>query len=130
MANKIFISYNFTDRVVTQTVKNMMQKLQQQIAGQLVQAETDVSHNGQTAIDWEIGQLMQECDAVLFVLADNPRISPWLAREVRYAIANKMPIIVTCLPDTQCEKPEFMDQVHCLTSNWHSEELSSNINRC
>jgi hypothetical protein len=129
MAQKIFISHNFNDRNVCATVQDMMQKKKQDIMGQLVFVDNDVSYNGQTAINWEVSNVMKDCDAALFVLADNPRNSPWLEQEVTFAIAAGMSIMVVQLPQTDhITFPQALANINCVKLGWHEKEIVACLN--
>lgn len=126
MAKHIFVSYNFNDREVSRSVKQMIED--QNLEGQIVVVENDVSYNGSTAIDWEIEHTMERCDAALFVIGDNARNSPWIEREAAHAIAKDIPVLATQLPGMDgecpsqlCDKPQV---------NWNSEILADTLNRC
>lgn len=130
MAKNIFVSYNFNDRKVAKTVKKMMQRHQDDIEGQIVFIENDVSYNGETAIDWEVEHVMEECDAALFVLGDDQRNSPWLDKEAKHAVARNIPILATTLPDTNIEQPRVLQNADCTMLHWNGAELSTHLNQC
>jgi len=126
MAKNIFVSYNFNDRQVTAKVKDMIK--QEQLDGQCIFVENDVSYNGQTAIDWEIEQTMENCDAALFVIGDNPRNSPWIEREAQAAISKNIPVMSTQLPGMKGNTPSAL--IDSTLVSWDEELLTSTLNRC
>lgn len=126
MAKHIFVSYNFNDRDVSRSVRQMIQS--QDLKGQIVFVENDVSHNGATAVDWEIEHTMERCDAALFVLGDNVRNSPWIEKEAAHAIAKEIPVLATELPGVQSMCPSQLVDKPCL--DWGAETLADTLNRC
>lgn len=126
MAKHIFVSYNFNDREVSRSVRQMINN--QDLAGQIVFVENDVSYNGATAIDWEIERTMERCDAALFVIGDNVRNSPWIEREAAHAIARDIPVVATQLPGVDGQCPSELSGKPVL--NWGSENIASTLNRC
>ena len=125
MAKNIFVSYNVNDREVSRSVKEMIQK--QDLKGQIVYVE-DVSHHGETAVDWEIEHTMKRCDAALFVIGDNVRNSPWIEREAAHAIAKEIPVLATQLPGMEGNCPSQLDDTKMV--NWDRQSLAENLNRC
>ena len=130
MAKRIFVSYNFNDRQVTETVKHMIETHHDAIEGRMVFVENDVSYNGATAINWEIEQVMDKCDAALFVLGDNVRNSPWLAHEADQVKARNIPAIATCLPGISEVTTESLHDLPCTMVNWNTTELPTQLNLC
>lgn len=128
MAQKIFVSYNFNDRAVTQTVKQMIESWQDSIDGLLVFVENDVSYNGPTAIKWEINHVMAGCDAALFILGHQAQNSPWVVEEATYAMANDMSILLTKLPGDSLGVPDILDRDHYSKLSWDANELTQCIN--
>ena len=126
MAKNIFVSYNFNDKEVTKSVKDMIQR--DNLDGQIVFVENDVSYNGKMAIDWEIEHTMDGCDAALFVIGDNPRNSPWLTREAAHAMSKDIPVMATQLPGIDGETPNAL--IESTLINWDSEALTNGLNRC
>lgn len=126
MAKHIFVSYNFNDREVSRSVKEMIEN--QNLEGQIVVVENDVSYNGSTAIDWEIEHTMEHCDAALFVIGDNVRNSPWIEREAAHAMAKEIPVVTTVLPGTNGQCPSELSDTKVL--NWDSAVLADTLNRC
>lgn len=126
MAKNIFVSYNFNDKQVSAKVKDMIQ--QHHLDGQCTFVENDVSYNGQTAIDWEIERTMENCDAALFVIGDNPRNSPWIEREAELAINKNIPVLSTQLPGMQGNTPASL--IDSTLVHWDAELLTSTLNRC
>ncbi|NQZ09604.1 MAG: toll/interleukin-1 receptor domain-containing protein [Algicola sp.] len=126
MAKNIFVSYNFNDPKVKSSVREMIQR--ENLKGQIVVVENDVSYNGATAIDWEIEHTMQRCDAALFVIGDNPRNSPWINEEAAHAIAKNIPVLATQLPDMDGETPSALTDSTFI--NWDAEALTNTLNRC
>jgi hypothetical protein len=130
MAKHIFVSYNFNDRHVKQTVKSMMDAHQGEIDGQMVFVENDVSYNGAAAIDWEIEHVMADCDAALFVLADNPRNSPWLNREASHALSKDIPIVTTVLPGVEGVHCGALAHSDCIHVDWDACAITEQLNQC
>jgi len=125
MTKRIFVSHNFTDRRVNEQVMTMLSDIESAHAVQFVTVEEDVSYRSHTAIDFEVSQLMQDCHAVLFVLADNPRNSPWLEREAHHALNQGLPITLTELPDVETLVPLSLSNTSTNRSSWNLNELSS-----
>lgn len=128
MAQKIFVSYNFNDRAVTQTVKQMIDSWQDSIDGLLVFVENDVSYNGPSAINWEINHVMAGCDAALFILGHRAQNSPWVEQEAAYAIANNISILMTKLPGESLGIPAILNRDHYSKLSWDANELTTCIN--
>jgi hypothetical protein len=126
MAKNIFVSYNFNDREVAKSVSEMIQR--ENLKGQIVVVENDVSYNGATAIDWEIEHTMKKCDAALFVIGDNPRNSPWIEKEAAHAIAKDIPVLTTKLPNVTGETPSALTDSTFI--NWDAKTLTDSLNRC
>ena len=130
MAKSIFVSYNFNDREVVKKVKDMMSAHRNEIDGNVVFVENDVSYNGETAINWEIEHTMEKCDAALFVTGENHHNSPWLDKEVQFAVNKEMPILVTHLPGEQAEKAQQVLPADGVQLAWDSPELCNHMNQC
>lgn len=127
MAVKVFVSFSINERSVSQKVAAKLKELEQHLDVHWVWMENDVSYNGDTAIAWELEQLMSDCCVALFILGDNPRTSPWLDMEANQAIARELPLIVTHLPDTQPILPDFVSRVAFHTADWQSEAIAKVI---
>lgn len=125
MAKRIFVSYNFNDREVAKSVKSLIET--EQLDGQIVFVENDVSYNGQTAVDWEIEHTMEDCDCALFVLGDNARNSPWLEREAAHAKAKDIPVLTSCLPGMNCKTPELLSDSPQV--NFDRSAIASTLNQ-
>ena len=128
MAKHIFVSYNFNDREVAKSVKSMIRR--EDLEGQIVFVENDVSYNGETAINWEIEHTMAKCDAALFVIGDNPRNSPWINNEAAHAIAKDIPVIGTALPGMEPQTPSALLDSNCPMIHWDAKVLTNTLNRC
>lgn len=107
----------------------MLEKVRQDIGVKWVWVENDVSYNGDTAIAWELEQLMSDCDCALFVLGDNPRTSPWLDKEANHAIARELPLVLTQLPNLNAVEPAFTARVQCQSVPWQVEALSEALDK-
>lgn len=126
MAKHIFVSYNFNDREVSRSVKELIGN--QNLDGEIVVVENDVSYNGETAVDWEIEHTMESCDCALFVIGDNVRNSPWIEREAAHAMAKNIPVLTTRLPGTECQCPSQLNGTQAV--NWDSKALAETLNQC
>jgi hypothetical protein len=129
MAKSIFVSYNFNDREVCCAVKGMMMEHVNDIHGKVVFVENDVSYNGDTAVNWEIEHVMEECDAALFVLGEAYHSSPWFDKEIEHAKNKHIPIMATVLPGEDVVVPESLMSENCTMLNWNSEELCICMNK-
>lgn len=130
MAKSIFVSYNFNDREVEKKVKDMMSAHRDEIDGNVVFVENDVSYNGDTAINWEIGHTMENCDAALFVTGEQHHNSPWLVKEVQHAVDKALPILVTSLPGEETQSAEQVLPANGIQLAWGSSELCNHMNQC
>ncbi|NQZ11254.1 MAG: toll/interleukin-1 receptor domain-containing protein [Algicola sp.] len=129
MAQKIFISYNFSDRIVNELVQCMMQKILTHLDGLVVFVIDDVSYNGPSAITWEVARLMDECDAALFILGENPHNSPWLEHEVECALSKGLSILLTQLPQTNAGTPDLLANTNCVKVGWNANEIIACLNK-
>jgi hypothetical protein len=131
MAKSIFVSYNFNDREVSQAVKTMMSAQQNNIDGDIVFVENDVSYNGPTAVNWEIEHTMEDCDAALFVVGDSLLSSPWIDQEAQHAKSKDIPMMATCIPGNE-EVVSANDMItdNCTMLGWNSTELGQRLNQC
>jgi hypothetical protein len=129
MAQKIFVSYNFSDRIVNELVQNMMKKTLKHLDGEIVFVVDDVSYNGSTAIAWEVASLMDDCDAVLFILGENPHNSPWLDHEVEFAMSKGMSILLTQLPQTKAFIPDLLANTNSVKVGWDANEIIACMNQ-
>ena len=125
MAKHIFVSCNFKDREVSRSVKELIE--QQNLEGQIVFVE-DVSHNGETAVDWEIEHTLERCDAALFVIGDNVRNSPWIEREAAHVLAKDIPVVAARLPGMELKCPSQLADKTMLT--FDAGVIAENLNRC
>lgn len=131
MAKSIFVSYNFNDRRVEQAVKNMMLEHKNDIDGEVVFVENDVSYNGNTAINWEIEHTMDKCDAALFVVGREDHNSPWLEKEANRAQLMHIPMLATCLPGEEiADNTQGLVKNNCVLLGWDSQELCTKLNQC
>ena len=128
MAKKIFVSYNFNNKHVRDSVHNLLSE--EQVKGQIKVVENDVSYNGETAIDWEIEHTMEKCDAALFVLGDKLRSSPWLEKEAAHAKALSIPVLATQIPGSDLDASESMAGVECDLLHWDAKSVADTLNRC
>jgi len=129
MAQNIFVSFNFTDRKVTKLVKQMISSWQGDIAGHIIQAENDVSYNGDTAIAWELDHILSDCDGVLFILGEHAQNSPWLEHEIAQAQLKDLPVFVVKLPDTDSPAPSEFHNNKYIKLGWDSSEIAASLNR-
>ncbi len=127
MTKRVFVSFNFNDKAVSDRVKLMLKAIGENTSVKWVWVENDVSYNGDTAIAWELEQLMSDCDCALFIIGDNPRTSPWLDKEASLAIARELSVICTILPEMSAQLPEFSKRLDCPVVSWHNEELADAI---
>ncbi len=125
MAKRIFVSYNFNDPQVAKSVREMVAN--EQVEGQIVFVENDVSYNGKTAVDWEIEHTIENCDCALFVLGDNPRNSPWLDQEAAQAKAKNIPVLTSCLPGMSSNTPAALADSTMV--NWDSKTIATTLNQ-
>lgn len=121
MANKVFVSSNFNDRAVVNTINNMIAR--GRYYGDIFFVENDVSSEGAFAIDREINRIMNSCDAVLFVVGDNCHNSPWIEREVELAYSKNLPVIVTQLPKTFGGPPNGLKDKKYTVAKWEEGDL-------
>ncbi len=128
MAQRIFVSYNFSDRIVKELVQSMMRKALKQLDGHLVFVTDDVSYNGPSAIAWEVARLMDECDATLFIVGENPHNSPWLDHEVECAMSKGMTILLTQLPQTNAYIPDLLANTSSVKVGWDVNEIIACLN--
>ena len=129
MAQKIFVSYNFSDRIVDELVQSMMRKALKHLDGKIVFVTNDVSYNGPSAIAWEVARLIDDCDAVLFVLGENPHNSPWLDQEVECVMSKGIPILLTQLPQTKAATPDLLANTNCVKVTWDANEITACLNQ-
>ncbi len=129
MASKIFVSYNFNDRAVVNTVKSMTQNAGGKIDGKFVFVTNDVSDQGGKAIDQEIRSVMSGCDAALFVVGDNSHNSPWINREVELAVSKGLSLVATQLPNTFGGIPNKLKNNNPQIAIWSMSDLAYYLNR-
>jgi len=127
MANKIFVSYNFTDREVAFTVKSFSQSCSQNVQGSFVFVEKNVSAEGKEAIDREILYTMKECNAALFIIGNDNHNSPWINRESEIAISKRLKIVITQLPETNGGLPPMLKNYKPV--NWTPKAMADEFNR-
>jgi hypothetical protein len=106
-----------------------MKKTLKHLDGEIVFVVDDVSYNGSTAIAWEVASLMDDCDAVLFILGENPHNSPWLDHEVEFAMSKGMSILLTQLPETNAVTPDLLANTNCVKAGWDANEIIACMNQ-
>lgn len=130
MARKIFVSYNFKDKEVSHSVKAFLQKHGGKIDGEFVFVTTDVSSEGDAAIDREIRLVQSGCDAALFLIGNNSHNSPWINREAQLAKSNNLCIVLTRLPGSSGGRPYELYNSNYPEAEWTEDNLAHYLNRC
>ncbi|SIO94773.1 toll/interleukin-1 receptor domain-containing protein [Vibrio spartinae] len=130
MAKKIFVSYNFNDKEIVHSVKNMLQSNGGKINGQFSFVTSDFSAQGNDAINKEIKKVMSDCDAALFLVGDNSHNSPWINREVQLAKSLNLHIVLTRLPDSRGAAPKGLTDSYYPEAEWKANDLAYCLNKC
>lgn len=124
MAKSIFISCNINHHEVMEKVNDVL--IQARIAKQCLFMSQELTSQEQSVITEQIAATMKQCDAVLFIIGDTQKNSPWITQEIAYAMQHNMKIMCTQIPNVQgYTPPELIDST---LINWDQDLIASAIN--
>ncbi len=105
MARRVFISYNYQDSQIADSLPSMRRGQPHQRPGRFVYVTgTDTNHT-RHAFDSEVRRVMQGCDAAVFLIGGGHHHSPYLDEEARLAVSRGLPIVVARLTGSSEDTP-------------------------
>jgi hypothetical protein len=126
MATKTFVSYRYSDHTLVGTIKSFFQPYNGPIQGDVVFCERQEEPLTLPEIRTAILVAMHQCEAALFVIADNNHNSRWVVYEAEAAIGKGLPIVVTRAPGTTGAPPPSL--ANRPEIRWSARELAQVLN--
>lgn len=129
MKRRIFISYNFNDRLNAHNIGQFFQPEGGKCQGKPLFVENDVSSQGEKAIDTEIKSVMDKCKIALFIVGNDVHNSPWIDREAELAVSKNICIAAIRYPNTNGGLPNFLAEREIPIVKWDQNELAKVLNK-
>ena len=129
MARKVFISFNFKDKVVAKNVVSFFQEQGRACQGSPLFADRDVSAGGERAITDEIQRVMRQASLVLFVVGDDSHNSPWINYEAQLARSWDLQMVAVQAPSTTGGLPKELLEEGISFVKWTEDALCNALNK-
>ena len=105
MARRVFISYNYQDSQIADSLPSMRRNQPHQRPSRFVYVTGSNAACSHHAFDSEVRRVMQGCDAAVFLIGDDRHHSPHLDEEARLAVSRGLPIVVARLAGSHDDTP-------------------------